>query len=79
MRFCTTFIVSTNISIFISSKSSKFQYFNISIVQVQQLAAKLESRKESLETANHELVLAKEALSMDHSRLKKESEIEVSH
>ena len=83
LYFNQNFSILIKISIFQSIFLYFNQYFYISTnifqPKVQQLAAKLESRKESLETTNHELVLAKEALSMDHSRLKKESEIEVSH
>lgn len=46
-----------------------------SLFELQQLAAKLENRKGQLETENHELTLAKEALTVELNRLKKENEI----
>lgn len=56
-------------------KSDK-ESLETALYEIQQTAGKLETRKEQLEGENQELKLAKEALSVDIARVRKEREIE---
>lgn len=58
-----------------SLKSDK-ESLETALYETQQTLAKLESRKEALEAENQEITLAKEALTVDLCRVKKEQEIE---
>ena len=60
-----------------SLKSDK-ESLETALYEMQQTAGKLETRKEQLEGESQELRLAKEALSVDIARVRKEREIEES-
>lgn len=60
----------------IASLKSDKESLETALYETQQTMAKLESRKEALEAENQEITMAKEALTVDLCRVKKEQEIE---
>lgn len=60
----------------IASLKSDKESLETALYESQQTLSKLESRKEALENENQEIALAKEALTVDLCRMKKEQEIE---
>ena len=60
----------------IASLKSDRESLETALYEAQQTMAKLESRKEALESENQEITLAKEALTVELCRVKKEQEIE---
>lgn len=60
----------------IASLKSEKESLETALYDLQQTATKLEARKEALEAENQELLLSKEALTVDLQRVRKEKEIE---